>query len=152
VNYGVNNSVNDTQQNLNRELSLMAQIETTEAVKNLDELAAIPGIDLFVGPADLAASLGVPGETLHPEVREAATRIVKAARAQNKCIASACGPSDFKFWLEQGIDLLFCTNDIACLKRGASLALDEARTLLSRVRDQGGQQVLTGIQPSLTRS
>jgi 2-keto-3-deoxy-L-rhamnonate aldolase RhmA len=152
VNYGVNNSVNDTQQNLNRELSLMAQIETTEAVKNLDELAAIPGIDLFVGPADLAASLGVPGETLHPEVREAATRIVKAARAQNKCIASACGPSDFKFWLEQGIDLLFCTNDIACLKRGASLALDEARTLLSRVRDQGGQQVQTGIQPSLTRS
>ena len=130
VNYGINNSVQETQQNLNRELSLMAQIETTEAVKNLDSLASVPGIDLFVGPADLAASLGYPGQTLHPEVREASARIVQAARANGKCIASACGPSDFKFWLDQKIDLLFCTNDIASLKRGASLALDEARTLL----------------------
>ena len=130
VEYGVHNSVAETQQNLNRELCLMAQIETVEAVSNLEELAAVQGIDLFVGPADLAASLGHPGETLHPSVRQAASRIVQAARANNKCIASACGPSDFKFWLDQKIDLLFCTNDIACLKRGASLALQEARTIL----------------------
>jgi 2-keto-3-deoxy-L-rhamnonate aldolase RhmA len=129
VQYGVFN-VTETQQSLNRELSLMAQIETVEAVNNLEELAAIPGIDLFVGPADLAASLGYPGETLHPLVREAAGRIVQAARANNKCIVSACGPSDFKFWIDQKIDLLFCTNDIACLKRGASLALKEAQALL----------------------
>jgi 4-hydroxy-2-oxoheptanedioate aldolase len=134
VNYGVLNSVTETQQNLNRELCLMAQIETTEALKNLDDLANVSGIDLFVGPADLAASLGHPGETLHPSVREASARIIKAARANGKCIASACGPSDFKFWLDQKIDLLFCTNDIACLKRGASLALDEARALLPPVR------------------
>lgn len=131
VQYGVFNRVNETQQNLNRELCLMAQIETVEALNNLDELAAVQGIDLFVGPADLAASLGHPGETLHPMVCDAATRIVTAARANNKCIASACGPSDFKFWLDQKIDLLFCTNDIACLKRGASLALEEARSLLN---------------------
>jgi 2-keto-3-deoxy-L-rhamnonate aldolase RhmA len=130
VQYGVTNSVNEIQQSLNHELSLMAQIETAEAVSNLNELAAVPGIDLFVGPADLAASLGHPGETLHPSVREAATRVIQAARANNKCIASACGPSDFKFWLDQNIDLLFCANDIACLKRGAALALDEARALL----------------------
>lgn len=130
VQYGVFDRVNETQQSLNRELCLMAQIETVEAVNNLDDLAAVEGIDLFVGPADLAASLGYPGETLHPSVREAAIRIVQAARAHNKCIASACGPADFKFWLDQKIDLLFCTNDIACLKRGASLALEEARSLL----------------------
>ena len=131
VQYGVFDRVNETQQSLNRELCLMAQIETVEAVNNLDELTAVQGIDLFVGPADLAASLGYPGETLHPSVRDAATRIVQAARAHNKCIASACGPADFKFWLDQKIDLLFCTNDIACLKRGASLALEEARSLLN---------------------
>lgn len=137
VQYGVFNTVIETQQNLNRELSLMAQIETVEAVNNLDELAAVPGIDLFVGPADLAASLGHPGQTLHPSVREAAGRIVKAARANDKCIVSACGPSDFKFWLDQKIDLLFCTNDIACLKRGASLALQEARSILDDQSSSG---------------
>jgi 2-keto-3-deoxy-L-rhamnonate aldolase RhmA len=136
VHYGVFNSVNETQQSLNRELCLMAQIETTEAMKNLDELASIPGVDLFLGPADLAASLGHPGETLHPSVRQAATRVVQAARANNKCIASACGPADFKFWLDQRIDLLFCTNDIASLKRGAALALEEARELLPPMTTQ----------------
>ncbi|HEY4381929.1 MAG TPA: aldolase/citrate lyase family protein [Acidobacteriaceae bacterium] len=144
VHYGVLNSVTETQQNLNRELCLMAQIETTKAMKNLDQLAAVAGVDLFVGPADLAASLGYPGETLHPEVREAATRIVQSARANNKCIASACGPSDFQFWLDQRIDLLFCTNDIACLKRGAALALDEAKALLPPVRVSADSGKLNG--------
>jgi 2-keto-3-deoxy-L-rhamnonate aldolase RhmA len=134
VHYGVLNSVTETQQSLNRELCLMAQVETTKAMENLDQLAAVAGVDLFVGPADLAASLGYPGQTLHPLVREAAARIVQAARANHKCIASACGPTDFKFWLDQKIDLLFCTNDIACLKRGAALALEEARALLPPVR------------------
>jgi 2-keto-3-deoxy-L-rhamnonate aldolase RhmA len=134
VNYGVLNSVPEAQQSLNRELCLMAQIETAAAMKNLDQLAAVQGVDLFVGPADLAASLGYPGQTLHQSVQEAATRVIQAARANHKCIATACGPSDFKFWLDQKIDLLFCTNDIACLKRGAALALDEARALLSPLR------------------
>ena len=134
VQYGALNSVNETQQNLNRELCLMAQIETVDAMKNLDQLAAVEGVDLFVGPADLAASLGHPGQTLHPSVREAAARVVQAARANHKCIASACGPSDFQFWLDQQIDLLFCANDIACLKRGAALAIDEAKSLLSSLQ------------------
>jgi 2-keto-3-deoxy-L-rhamnonate aldolase RhmA len=134
VNYGVVNSVTEIQQNLNHELCLMAQVETAEAMKNLDQLAAVQGVDLFVGPADLAASLGYPGQTLHPAVREAAARVVQAARANHKCIASACGPSDFGFWLDQKIDLLFCANDIACLKRGAALALDEAKALLPPLR------------------
>ena len=123
VDYGVGNSVNEMQQRLNHELCLLAQIETTQAMQNLDQLAAVPGVDLFVGPADLAASLGVPGQTLHPSVREAAARIVKAARSNNKCVAAACGPSDFKFWLDQRIDLLFCTNDITSLKRGAGRSI-----------------------------
>jgi 2-keto-3-deoxy-L-rhamnonate aldolase RhmA len=158
VQYGVLNSVNETQQSLNRELSLMAQIETTTAMKNLDQLAAVPGIDLFVGPADLAASLGYPGETLHPSVREAAARVVLAARANGKCIASACGPSDFKFWLDQKIDLLFCTNDIACLKRGAALALAEARALLDPPQqdaensDSGGNGLRNAIDTAATTS
>ena len=112
----------------------MAQIETTEAMLQLDELATVPGVDLFVGPADLAASFGVPGNTQHPLVREASERVVKAARANGKCVATACAPNDFKFWLDQKIDLLFCTNDIASLKRGAGLALDEARAALSEVK------------------
>ena len=146
VDYGVHNSVNEIQQRLNSELCLLAQVESVQSMNNLDQLAAVPGVDLFVGPADLAASLGYPGETLHPVVREAATRVVKAARAHNKCIATACAPSDFKFWLAQGIDLLFCTNDITSLKRGAGLALDEARALLLPGHDAKSRTASNGNQ------
>jgi 2-keto-3-deoxy-L-rhamnonate aldolase RhmA len=134
VHYGILESVKDKQQSVNRDLCLMAQIETSDAVERLEELVAVPGVDLFVGPADLAASFGYPGQTDHPLVLEASARIVKAARAAGKCIASACGPGDYQFWIEQGIDLLFCANDIACLKRGAGLALEEARALLPVMR------------------
>ena len=134
VSFGILEAVNEKQQQVNHDLCLMAQIETTDAMERLEELAAVPDVDLFVGPADLAASFGHPGETAHPEVLEAAAKIVKAARSQGKCVASACGPADFRFWIDQGIDLLFCANDIACLKRGAGLALEEARALLPQLR------------------
>jgi 4-hydroxy-2-oxoheptanedioate aldolase len=134
VHYGILESVSDKQQSVNRDLCLMAQIETSDAVERLEELVAVPGVDLFVGPADLAASFGYPGQTDHPLVLEASAQIVKAARAAGKCVASACGPADYQFWIEQGIDLLFCANDVACLKRGATLALEEARALLPVMR------------------
>lgn len=55
----------------NDETVLIVQIESEEAYHNLDEIAAVPGIDvLFVGPMDLSASLGVITETRHPRVLE----------------------------------------------------------------------------------
>ena len=74
VNYGIVESVPNMQQQLNRELCLMAQVETLEAVERIEELCAVPGVDIFIGPSDLAASLGVPGQTAHPKVMEAAQR------------------------------------------------------------------------------
>src|SRR5580658_4314292 len=108
LNYGIPNhehsSVVGRQRRLNTDLCLMAQIESVDAMHRLDELAAVPDIDLFVGPADLAASFGVPGQTSHPVVTAAASDIVRAARAHNKCIAAACGQPDVPFWLGLGID------------------------------------------------
>lgn len=124
--YGIVDSVPDEQQKLNSELSLLAQIETVEALSRIDELVAISGVDIFIGPADLAASLGFPGQTSHPRVLEAAERIIKAARREGKKIVTACGSADFIHWTRMGVDLLFCTNDIASLKAGAQMALNAA--------------------------
>ncbi|MGA7343111.1 MAG: aldolase/citrate lyase family protein [Terracidiphilus sp.] len=132
INYGIPGGVVAKQQHLNSDLCLMAQIETEAALERVNELAAVPDIDLFIGPADLAASLGVPSQTGHPRVREAALKIVSAARAHNKCIATACAPEEYDFWLSLEIDLLFCTNDVACLKQAAADLLGEARGILER--------------------
>ncbi len=124
--YGIVDSVTEEQQKLNTDLSLLAQIETVEALKRIEELAAIPHLDIFIGPADLAASLGIPGQTGHPTLLAAAEQIVRTARKHGKKVSAACGPADFIHWTRLGIDLLFCTNDISSLKAGAQLALKAA--------------------------
>jgi 2-keto-3-deoxy-L-rhamnonate aldolase RhmA len=130
VDYGITDSVVAKQRRLNTDLCLMAQIETVDAMHRLDELAAVEDVDLFVGPADLAASFGLPGQTDHSIVKGAAADIVRAARQHGKCIASACAPADMGFWLSLEIDLLFLTNDIACLKKAAAETLHEARKIV----------------------
>lgn len=51
------------------ELCLIVQVETVEAMAELDAIAAVDGVDaVFIGPADLSASMGYPGQTDHPEV------------------------------------------------------------------------------------
>ena len=129
--YGIVESVPAEQQKLNTELSLLAQIETIEALQRVDELASIPGVDIFIGPSDLAASLGLPGQTGHPTLLAAFEKIVKVARAHGKKIVTACAPSDFIHWTRMGVDLLFCMNDISCLKAGAQLALTTAHEAIA---------------------
>jgi 2-keto-3-deoxy-L-rhamnonate aldolase RhmA len=137
VNYGIPGGVIAKQQNLNTALCLMAQIESNGGLDRVEELAAVPDVDLFIGPADLAASLGVAGNTSHPSVQAAAERIMKAARKEGKCVATACAPSEFAFWLGIGIELLFCANDIACLKLAAGDLLGNARQALEGVTGAG---------------
>jgi 4-hydroxy-2-oxoheptanedioate aldolase len=56
----------------NEEICLIVQIETREGLANLDAILAVDGVDgAFVGPADLAASMGHLGDARHPEVRAA---------------------------------------------------------------------------------
>ena len=134
--YGIVESVPAEQQKLNDDLSLLAQIETAEALQRVEELAAIPGVDIFIGPSDLAASLGLPGQTGHPTLLAAFQRIVGAARAHGKKVITACPPSDFIHWTRLGVDLLFCTNDISCLKAGAQLALKAAESAIAQSMDE----------------
>jgi 2-keto-3-deoxy-L-rhamnonate aldolase RhmA len=131
VKYGVEGRVSDEQQKLNRELCLMVQVETKQAVDRVEELCRVPGLDaVFIGPADLSASLGVPGQTGHHSVYEAAAHVLRTAKAHGKLTAAGIAPQDLPFWVSQPVDLLYCINDIAAMKLGAQAALDDARAAL----------------------
>jgi len=134
--YGIVDNVPAEQQKLNTELSLLAQIETKEALDRIEDIASVPDVDIFIGPADLASSLGIPGQTSHPELLDAADQIVRVARKHGKKVITACGTSEFHHWLRLGVDLLFCTNNIVCLKAGAQLALDAAEKALATVQNE----------------
>lgn len=69
----------------NRDRWVSIQIETTEAVEIVDQIAAVEGVDwLFVGPADLSVTLGVPGQFLHPKCVEALKRVAAATKKAGK--------------------------------------------------------------------
>ena len=130
VNYGLVGSVPEEQQKLNEELSFLVQVETAEAVDRIDELCAIPGVDIFIGPGDFSASLGVAGQTSHPKVAAAVRHTVETARRHNRRVATATSQADASFWIDLGVDLLFCTNDVVCLRSGAQAAFQHASALI----------------------
>jgi 2-dehydro-3-deoxyglucarate aldolase/4-hydroxy-2-oxoheptanedioate aldolase len=69
----------------NRDRWLAMQIETLEALQQVEEIAAVPGVDhLFVGPADLSLPLGVPGEFMHARCLDALRQVSQAVEANGK--------------------------------------------------------------------
>lgn len=75
----------DYLQAANREVCVMVQVETMRAMQELDSIAAVPGLDaVFIGPADLAASMGHIGQPGHPEVMAAVLAAVGRLRALGK--------------------------------------------------------------------
>ena len=67
------------------ELCLLVQVETAEALEHIEAIAAVEGVDgIFIGPADLSASMGFPGEANHPTVRAAIDDAIRRIRAAGK--------------------------------------------------------------------
>lgn len=88
----------------NDQVCLLVQAETALAMKNIDEIAATPGIDgVFIGPADLSASMGYSGQPGHPEVQAAIedgiARILRAGKAPG---ILATTPDQTEKWLAAG--------------------------------------------------
>ncbi len=80
------NRIPDYLHRSNDEVCVMVQLETPEALANLESIAAVPGVDgVFIGPADLSATMGHIGNPGHPEVQaaidDAIERILAAGKA-----------------------------------------------------------------------
>lgn len=81
--WGLNEKPADIVAKLNDRVVTMIQFEHIDALENLDDILAVPGLDvLFVGPNDLAQSMGYPGQPGHPEVTKVADQVIARARAQ----------------------------------------------------------------------
>ncbi|MCE0538742.1 HpcH/HpaI aldolase/citrate lyase family protein [Kineosporia rhizophila] len=102
-------------------ISLFVQIESAEAVANVEQIAATPGVDgIFVGPSDLAASLGLLGRQNHPDVIEAVeTCIAAAGRLGVKVGLNAFDPELAHRYLAAGADFILVGADVQLLAKGS---------------------------------
>ena len=113
------------------ELLAFAMIETPQAMANLDEIAAVPGLDgLFIGPADLSLALGVsPSPKWREEpLRGAIARILAATQAHGLLAGIFCtGPEMAIDMQAAGFRMLVPGNDAALLRGAAQAACDRIR-------------------------
>ncbi len=106
----------------NAQVCVLLQAETVLAMQHLDAIAATPGVDgVFIGPADLSASMGHPGQMDHPEVRAAILDgIVRIRRAGKAPGIIANHEAQARQWLAAGALFVAVGTDTMLLKGAAS--------------------------------
>jgi 2-dehydro-3-deoxyglucarate aldolase len=107
----------------------IVQIESAAGVEAAAEIAAVDGVDaLFVGPADLAASLGHLGDSGHAEVQQAIDRVLAAAKKQGKAAGIFAGSAvQAREYATRGFTLVSLAADVVWLLAAARQALATAR-------------------------
>ena len=113
--------VRDYARRAHEEICLLVQLETQRALDNLEAICAVDGVDgVFIGPADLHASLGHTGEIANPKVKplidEAIRRIRKAGKAPGILTPNE---ADARHWLECGAQFVAVGSDLGILARGS---------------------------------
>ena len=108
-------------------VSLTVQIETAEAVDNVEAILATEGIDaIFIGPSDMAASMGLIGQQEHPDVVANVHRAINATKSAGKPVGiNAFNPARAHEYFDAGMDFILVGADVALLARGSEkLAAD----------------------------
>jgi 4-hydroxy-2-oxoheptanedioate aldolase len=103
------------------ELLGIVQIETSAALENVDEIAAVNGVDvLFIGPADLTMELGIFGQFDHPLFLDAIHLITSAAKKFGKATGILFfNTSEYEKYHAMGIRFLACGTDATFVADGA---------------------------------
>lgn len=109
----------------NTEVLLIAQIESAQAVADVEKIAAVKGIDVcMLGTNDLSLDMGFPGQGGHPEMKKAVQQVVytckKAGIASGNHIA---GVEMLRYWMEQGMRMITYTYP-------STMIIDRAREVL----------------------
>ncbi len=107
----------DYVQHANQEVCLLVQAETTIALDNLEAICAVEGVDgIFIGPADLAASMGHLGNPGHPKVQAAIEAAIHTIVACGKAAGTLTGDAgQARRFLELGATFVAVGLDITLL-------------------------------------
>jgi 2-dehydro-3-deoxyglucarate aldolase/4-hydroxy-2-oxoheptanedioate aldolase len=128
--YGAN--LDESFTSANDAIAVIPQIESETGVEQAEEIARVDGVHtLFVGPADLSASLGCFGEYDDPTFLDALDRVFAAAEEADVPVGTlATGPAEIDSWHERGFDYLIVGTDIGYLRKGAKAAKKQYESLL----------------------
>jgi 4-hydroxy-2-oxoheptanedioate aldolase len=128
----------------NRALSAVINVESVPALRRIDSLLSVPGLDaVLVGPHDLSCSLGIPEDYGHSSFRDALGRILHAAKRYGRGVGihfSYCGSVERAAeWLRMGFDFFIYQSDLFFVASGLAGSLRALRNIGSPASEPDGQ-------------
>ena len=123
----------------NQGVTVIVQLETPQAVAELEAIAAVPGVDaLFLGPADLSGAMGHVGQLAHPEVFALMQDAAQRCRALGKPVGTVGGSVDMvQRYRDAGFDFVAIASDLGLL-------MQKAQGVLGELRQQTAQAATSG--------
>jgi 4-hydroxy-2-oxoheptanedioate aldolase len=113
--------IKDYAKRAHNELCVLVQVETEQALGSIESICAVEGVDgVFIGPADLHASLGYTGEIANPEVKPMIDDAIRRIRAAGKAPGILTpNEADARQWIACGALFVAVGADVGILARGA---------------------------------
>jgi 2-keto-3-deoxy-L-rhamnonate aldolase RhmA len=108
---------------------IVAQIETKEAIENIDAILGVEGIDVgLIGPNDLSISLGIPDQLNSEMINHAIEKVVEVARKRKKASGIHVGNIEsIRKWRTKGMTVLAYSADIAFMYNASKASLEELK-------------------------
>lgn len=127
------NAISDYVATANREICMMVQAESRLALQNIDAIAAVEGVDcVFIGPADLSADMGFPGQPDAPEVIAAIEDAIARIRAAGKVAGIVTfDPAQVAYYRDLGVTFLGVGGDVTSLSAALRGLAGSVRTRLA---------------------
>ena len=121
----------------NREMLVAVKVESGTGIENVDEIASVPGLDaIIIGPGDLSASLGIPGQIDHPDMTDSIEKMLAATKRNG--IAGGphvSTPEQAARWVEKGATFMSLNFD-------GGMLLETSLQTVGDLRDRLGSRML----------
>src|SRR4029079_17679726 len=101
----------------NAEIMTLLMIEHIQGVQNIDDILAVPGVDsIMIGALDLSGSMGLLGQTDHPDVEASIQKVLAATKKANvSCGIVALDPDRANVRIQQGFTTIILAIDVLML-------------------------------------
>ena len=109
----------------NKGMGVIVQLESVQAIKQLEAIADVEGVDaLFIGPADLSASMGYVGQGSHPAVMDLMSQAVLRCKAAGMAVGTiGSDPQSVAQYRAAGFDFVAVGSDLGLYMQGARAAI-----------------------------
>ena len=117
----------------------VVQVEHIEAVANIDQILAVPGLaSIAFGPNDLAGSMGFTGQPRHPDVLRAIDSVIARCRQAGVPFGTSVGedPEILADWVARGVNWLSMGGDLSLMLRAAAQAVGQVREQTASARQE----------------